>query len=112
VRGYFEGDEYGDSGWNGSVELRTPYWQTRVAGISRFVPAWLRADVFTDCGQGFLLEPGSASSSFSLWSAGFGFSANVNNHLDARLTVAWPLLTTPNTERGDAHAYLSIGGQF
>jgi hemolysin activation/secretion protein len=112
VRGYFEGDEYSDSGWNGSVEMRTPYWETPVAGLSKFVPAWLRASAFTDCGQGFLLEPGTSSSSFWLWSAGFGLSANVNNRLDARLTVAWPLLTTPNTERGDVHAYLSIGGQF
>jgi len=112
VRGYFEGDQYGDCGWNGSLELRTPYWETSVAGISRLVPAWLRASVFTDCGQGFLLEPSSTSASFRLWGAGFGLSANVNNRLDARLTVAWPLLSTPNTERGEARAYFSIGGQF
>jgi hemolysin activation/secretion protein len=112
VRGYYEGDQYGDCGWNGSLELRSPYLEARVADVSKFVPAWLRASVFTDCGQGFLLEPSAASSSFWLWSAGFGLSANVNNHLDARLTVAWPLLTTPNTERGDVRAYFSIGGQF
>ena len=112
VRGYFEGDQYGDCGWNGSVELRTPYWETRVANVSKFVPAWLRASVFTDCGQGFLLGPGTTSTSFWLWSAGFGLSANVNNRLDARVTVAWPLLTTPNTERGEMRAGLSIGGQF
>ena len=112
VRGYFEGDEYGDCGWNGSLELRTPYLETRAADVSKFVPAWLRASVFTDCGQGFLLEPSTTSSRFWLWSAGFGLSANVNNRLDARLTVAWPLNTTPNTERGDVRAYFSIGGQF
>ena len=94
------------------MELRSPYFQAQVAGISKFVPAWLRASVFTDCGQGFLLEPSTTSSSFWLWSAGFGLSANVNNHLDARLTVAWPLNTTPNTKRGDMRVNFSIGGQF
>jgi len=112
VRGYYEGDQYGDCGWNGSLELRTPYLETRVADVSKFVPAWLRASVFTDCGQGFLLEPSTTSSTFWLWSAGLGLSANINNRLDARLTVAWPLNTTPNTERGDVRAYFSIGGQF
>ena len=51
VRGYYEGDQYGDCGWSGSLELRSPYFEAQVAGISRFVPAWLRASVFTDCGQ-------------------------------------------------------------
>jgi hemolysin activation/secretion protein len=113
VRGYYEGDEYGDCGWNGSVELRTPYWETRVANVSKFVPAWLRASVFTDCGESLLLEPASgAGPNLWLWGAGFGLSANVNNHVDARLTIAWPLLSTPNTERGEARANFSIGGQF
>jgi hemolysin activation/secretion protein len=92
--------------------LRSPYFQAQVAGISKFVPAWLRASVFTDCGQGFLLEPSSTSSTFWLWSAGFGLSANINNHVEARLTVAWPLLSTPNTVQGETRASFSIGGQF
>jgi len=113
VRGYYEGDQYGDCGWNGSLELRTSYWETRVASVSKSVPAWLRASVFTDCGESLLLEPANgADPNRWLWGAGFGLSANVNNHVEARLTVAWPLLTTPNTERGEARANLSIGGQF
>jgi len=113
VRGYYEGDQYGDCGWNGSVELRTPYWETRVANVSRSVPAWLRASVFTDCGESLLLEPANgANPNRWLWGAGFGLSANVNNHVEARLTIAWPLLSTPNTERDEARANFSIGGQF
>jgi len=113
VRGYYEGDEYGDCGWTGSAEVRSPYFQTQVAGLSRPVPAWLRASIFTDVGQRFLLEPsGGADSSLWLWGAGFGLSANIDNHWDARLSIAWPLLPTPNTAREDLRANVSIGGQF
>jgi hemolysin activation/secretion protein len=112
VRGYYEGDAYGDSGWNGTVELRSPYFGPRVATLSGTVPAWLRASVFTDVGQGFLLEPASTDESFWLWGAGFGLSANVNNHLEARVCVAWPLISTPYTERGTPRVNFSIGGQF
>lgn len=112
VRGYYEGDEYGDCGWSGSLELRSPYFQTQVAGISRSFPTWLRASVFTDGGQRFLLEPNSAAATASLWSTGLGLSANINNHLDARLVIAWPLLTSANTLSGTTHAYFTIGGQF
>jgi hemolysin activation/secretion protein len=112
VRGYYEGDRYGDCGWTGSVELRTPYLETHVMTLARFVPAWLRASVFTDCGQGILLESSAADSSLWLWGAGFGLSANLDNHLDARMSLAWPFCSTPNTVREDLRANFSIGGQF
>jgi hemolysin activation/secretion protein len=113
VRGYYEGDQYGDCGWTGSLELRSPYFQAQVAGISKFVPAWLRASVFTDFGQSILLEPANGANPGTwLWGAGFGLSANINNHVEARLTVAWPLLSTPNTMQGETRASFSIGGQF
>jgi hemolysin activation/secretion protein len=113
VRGYYQGDQYGDCGWSGSLELRSPYLETQVAEIARFVPAWLRASVFTDGGQRILLESTSGTDPVLwLWGAGFGLSANVNNHLDARVGVAWPFCSTPNTTRDDLHAYFSIGGQF
>jgi hemolysin activation/secretion protein len=113
VRGYYEGDQYGDCGWCGSVELRSPYLTAPVAALSGSVPGWLRASVFTDCGQRLLLEPMAGADS-SLWmlGAGFGITANINNHLDARVSLAWPFFSTPNTPRDDPHAYFSIGGQF
>jgi hemolysin activation/secretion protein len=44
---------------------------------------------------------------------GFGISANINNRLDARLTVGWALLDSPNTTaNGTPRACFSIGGQF
>jgi hemolysin activation/secretion protein len=113
VRGYFEGDEYGDAGWFGSLEVRTPYNQTRVASINDFVPAWARASVFVDSGQSFLLNaPAGASGARTLLGTGFGVSGNINNHIDVRLTVAWPLLNSVNTQAPNTHVYFTIGGQF
>lgn len=113
VRGYFEGDEYGDAGWFTSAELRTPFINTRVPGWSGFVPTWVRASVFMDYGQRFLLEtPTGVESQQSLWGVGFGLSANINNHFDTKFTLAWPLIDTFNTPDGVPRAYFSIGGQF
>ena len=111
VRGYYEGDQYGDAGWSGSFELRSPYWKTHVAGISRSIPAWLRASVFTDCGQSFLMDS-SSKSSVTLWGTGFSFSANINNYFDARLIVGWPLIESSNTRQYEPRVSFTIGGQF
>lgn len=113
VRGYFEGDDYGDAGWFGSAELRTPYFKTQVASVHDFVPTWLRASVFVDYGQRYLLEaPVGSSCSRSLLGTGFGLSANVNNHVEAKLAVGWALFDSANTRAGDARVYFTIGGQF
>jgi hemolysin activation/secretion protein len=113
VRGYFEGDEYGDAGWFASAELRTPFLTARLPAWSESVPAWFRGSVFVDSGQRFLLEdvPGLDPSQF-LWGAGFGLSANINNHVDTRIVVGWPLADSANTRAGDPRVYFSLGGQF
>lgn len=113
VRGYYEGDQYGDSGWSGSVELRSPYYSLDVAGLSRQVPAWLRAFAFTDWGQRGCMETYDYGNS-TVWlvSVGCGVSANVNNRLETRVVVAFPLQETDNTPEGDPRACFTIGGQF
>jgi len=113
VRGYYEGDEYGDAGWFGNFEARTPYFKTRAGSIDGFVPVWLRATAFVDYGQRFLFKssPGTRQE-LSLFGTGFGLQANVNNHFDARITVGVPLLKSDNTRADDPHVYFSIGGQF
>ncbi len=113
VRGYFEGDVFGDAGWFTSAELRTPYINARVPIGTETAPVWVRASVFMDYGQGHHLETtASGDGSISLWGAGFGVSANLDNRLDLRLTLGWPLLDSPNRKAGDPRAYLSLGGQF
>lgn len=113
IRGYYEGEDYGDSGWSGSLEIRTPYVERRVASLTDFVPAWLRASVFADYGQRYLLDAAQGQSSErSLLGAGLALLANINNHVDAKVTVAWPLLKTANTPGGATQVIFSLGGQF
>ncbi len=113
VRGYFEGDEYGDSGWFGSIELRTPFIAGDVPIWSGQVPTWLRGSVFMDVGQRFYLDGATVPETRrTLWGAGFSLSANVNNRVDAKLTLAWPLADSNNTEAGRPRANFSIGAQF
>ena len=113
VRGYYEGEEYGDAGWNGSVELRTPFLATAVPYWSGDTPAWLRAVVFVDGGQRFPMGNSAAGNPFpSLLGTGFGVSANLNNHFDLRIAVGWPLLDSANTRAGEPRAHFAVGGQF
>jgi len=113
VRGYYEGDEYGDSGWFGSVELRTPFLTTEVAVVGGFTPVWLRGSIFVDGGQAFLLDGAATSqATVSLAGVGFALSANINNRMDARITVGVPLRNSANTEVGNPRVYFSLGGQF
>jgi len=113
VRGYYEGDEYGDAGWAGSLEVRTPYLTPQAPIWSGMAPAWLRGLAFIDGGQRFLLDEKSTSQpQRSLLGLGFGLSANVNNRVDMRLTLGWPLLESANTRSTAPRAYFSLGGQF
>lgn len=113
VRGYYEGDEYGDTGWSGSLELRTPFLATQVPLWTDSALTWLRGSVFVDGAQRFPLDTSPGHDPYrSLLGAGFGVSANINNHFDVRLAVGWPLLTSANSFAGDPRAHFSVGGQF
>ncbi|HRI11957.1 MAG TPA: POTRA domain-containing protein [Verrucomicrobiota bacterium] len=113
VRGYYDGDEYGDAGWFASVELRTPFLMEPVSIGNAEVPVWLRASVFMDVGQRFLYEaPDFVDAYNTLWGTGFGVSANINNRVDVRITVGWPLLDSVNSTAGTARTYFTLGGQF
>ena len=113
VRGYFEGDQYGDAGWFGSLEVRTPFLLSRVPTGSDWAPVWLRASAFIDAGQRLLMDEHAASEPLlTLLGTGFGLSANINNRVDLRIVVGWPLFETRNSPAGESHAYFSLGGQF
>ena len=122
VRGYREGEVYGDSGWRGLLDLRAPafnigYFPTSTGEI----PALLRCSIFTDYGQVYFLDR-AGQLPVSEWGAGLGFFLTAGEHFDARLTLAWALLgATPKsgstsvatqTIAGNAQAYFSVGYQF
>lgn len=112
VRGYPEGAAYGDTGWRLTIEPRTP--QVNIGMVDGDLPFWVRASTFVDYGEAYRLgaTPGSNVESVQMLGVGSGVTANIGNHLDARLTVAWPLLTTPTTTAGSIIVYFAIGAQF
>ena len=124
VRGYREGEVYGDSGWRALFDLRAPavnvgYFPTATGEV----PALLRCSVFTDYGEVYFLDrPGQPP--VNAWGAGLGFFLTAGEHFDARLTIAWALLgptatasspagtISTKTPAGNASAYFSVGYQF
>jgi hemolysin activation/secretion protein len=115
VRGYTDGEFYGDTGWRVSIEPQTPLISIGMVGYEGHEePCWLRSSVFMDYGEAYLFEPpaGGASDRARFWGVGWNLAANIGSHLDARLTVACPLLATTTTSAGDVHVYFGVGAQF
>jgi hemolysin activation/secretion protein/AraC-like DNA-binding protein len=114
VRGYTDGEAYGDEGWRVSVEPQLPPLDIGMFGNEGSEePCWLRGSVFMDYGETYLLDPqpgGNDRQKF--WGVGWGVTANIGNHLDGRLTMAFPLTATPQTSVGSIHIYFGVGVQF
>jgi hemolysin activation/secretion protein/AraC-like DNA-binding protein len=112
VRGYIDGEVNGDTGWRMSIEPQTPL--VNIGMVDGDTPFWVRSSVFVDYGEIYLLDRSSESTSDRMKFCGVGCSltANIGNHLDARLTIAFPLITTTLTEAGNVHVYFGVGAQF
>ena len=116
VRGYSEGEVYGDTGWRLTLEPRTP--QVNIGMVDGDIPFWVRGLAFVDYGQVYRLDasPGSTANEVSLLGVGGGVTANIGSHLDARLTLAWPLLTDTaspaGASAGSLIVYFGLGAQF
>lgn len=111
VRGYLDGQAYGDSGWRVLVEPRTPL--IKLGMVDNTVPFWLRASVFMDYGTLYYADRDAAgTSSRDFWGAGFGATATIGDHLDGRLSVGWPLLDAAGRKAGEPRFYFGLGIQF
>jgi hemolysin activation/secretion protein len=113
VRGYQEGDSYGDIGWKTTLDLRAPPITMGEFPITdkRSVPGIGRASVFMDYGEVKLLD-NSTAPTIQQWGTGLGFLLNATEHFDARISVAWALRSTPVAAAGSIQAYFSMGVQF
>jgi hemolysin activation/secretion protein len=124
VRGYQEGEAYGDTGWRTQFDLRAPpinvgYFPTAQGDV----PANLRISWFMDYGQVYLLDrPEIVGHELNEWGTGIGFYLTAGEHFDARLTLGWalekassssnPTQTSVTTSVGECQAYFSVGCQF
>jgi hemolysin activation/secretion protein/AraC-like DNA-binding protein len=127
VRGYQDGQAYGDSGWRFSIEPQTPLMKIGMVGNEGHEePCWVRASVFLDYGQVYLLKGAytveehlypqfnryaAHTTQLNFCGTGFGFTANIGSHMDGRVTVAWPLISHAG-ESDSVHVYFGIGAQF
>jgi hemolysin activation/secretion protein len=111
VRGYQEGEEYGDSGWRTSLELRAPAFRDMPAPDGWPRMDW-RASAFIDYGERYLIDPQGRQGGVPMLGSGASLYVTVGEHFDARLTLAIALLDTPRTKAGEGIAYFSVGAQF
>jgi hemolysin activation/secretion protein/AraC-like DNA-binding protein len=114
VRGYADGEAYGDEGWRVTIEPELPPMNIGMFGNEGDEgPCWLRASVFMDYGEIYLLDPqpgGNGRQKF--WGAGWSLTASIGSHLDGRIAMGWPLTATAQTRAGDFHVYFAVGAQF
>src|SRR6202012_4057428 len=82
VRGYREGEVFGDTGWHVSLEEQTP---SVVGGMAYGnTPLTPRGLIYTDYGETYLLDPLGRSPHTELYSVGFGGMASIGSHWQAR----------------------------
>lgn len=129
VRGYREGEVFGDVGWRANLELKTPPHIVGVAygsklGNGTFI---IRGSAFMDYARVMLLDdeplpppqPGLPSPGFSrgpprqdLWSAGVGVVGSVGPHWQSRFLFAVPFDGTSTTPQFQPYFGFALTGQF
>ena len=110
VRGYAEGEVFGDQGWRVDADLKTP---PHVVGIAFGKQALtVRGSIFTDYSEVYLLTDGGSDIRIPLWSAGIGCVASVGAHWESRLLLAMPFERTTTTVPFQPKFNFSLTAQF
>jgi hemolysin activation/secretion protein len=110
VRGYHEGEIFGDDGWRLTTEQKTPYYV--VGTVYPNHPLTVRGSVFMDYGEGYLLDPGDRKGRTQLWGVGFGGVASIGPTWEARFLFSWPLLSAGTTVAGQPRFDFGLSAQF
>ncbi|HEY1789092.1 MAG TPA: POTRA domain-containing protein, partial [Verrucomicrobiae bacterium] len=111
VRGYHEGEVFGDTGWHATLEEDTP---PHVVGIVYDgQPLTIRGSIYMDRATAYLLDspPGSAGST-RLWGTGFGFTASIGAHWSSQFLFSLPLTSTGITTRYVPYFNFALTAQF
>ena len=111
VRGYRDGQIYGDSGWRGTIEPRTPLINCGLVDGTETMYA--RLSVFMDYGQVYYANPfpGQAAH-YNLWGTGVGLNVTIGSHIDMRFTWGIALEDVPGWSAGKSRASFGLGGTF
>jgi Hemolysin activation/secretion protein len=110
VRGYREGELFGDSGWRIMAEQKTP---PLVVGLAYpNAPLTVRGSLFMDYGQTFFLDAGPRKSPQALWGTGFGVAASIGPNWELRFLFGWPLISTLTTRANQPRFDFALSAQF
>jgi hemolysin activation/secretion protein len=121
IRGYHEGEVFGDKGWQVTLEQKTP---AHIAGYANGgTPLTIRGSIYVGYGQAYLIDPlvsrGStgqivfeAKNPESLFGTGIGGAATFGDHWEAKFLWSYPLLNAGTTEAYKPHFNFSLSAQF
>jgi hemolysin activation/secretion protein len=113
VRGYHEGEVYGDNGWRVTSELKLPSYRIGYAGEGTSKPLMVRASFFMDYADTYReYHPDGLPAASPLWGTGLAGAASLGSHFNALLSFAWPLISTPYSEAYHVRIAFSISAQF
>jgi hemolysin activation/secretion protein len=110
VRGYREGEVFGDTGWHLSLEQQTPPHTVGIAYGN--TPLVVRGSVYMDYAQTYLLDPQGRPGEVSLWGTGFGFVTSMGPHWETRFLFSVPLLKTTTTTSYQPFFNFALTAQF
>jgi len=111
VRGYKDGQIYGDSGWRMLFEPRSPLINCGMEDGTE--PMYARLSVFTDYGQAFYAGPGPGGlQRIDLWGAGVGLNVTIGSHFDMRVSWGIALTDVPGWSANKSRASFALGYQF
>ena len=110
VRGYHEGEVFGDTGWHMSLEQKTP---PHIVGmVHGSQPLTVRGSVYMDYAEAYLLDPQGRPNDVALWGAGLGLTASVGPHWDAQFLFSVPLISAGATSGDQFNFNFSLMAQF
>jgi hemolysin activation/secretion protein len=112
VRGYHEGEVFGDSGWRVTSELKLPPYRVGYAGQGTGRPLIVRASFFMDYADTYLSDPGGRKGETPLWGTGIAGAASLGSHFNGMLSFGLPLQNTPTTEAYHLRIAFSLSAQF
>jgi hemolysin activation/secretion protein len=110
VRGYHEGEVFGDTGWHLSLEQDTPPYT--VGMIRDDTPLTVHSLMYMDYARVYLIDPQGRQGSTPLWGTGFGLAASAGSHWQAQFLFSWPLLSAGTTSAYQPFFNFALTAQF
>jgi hemolysin activation/secretion protein len=110
VRGYHEGDVFGDNGWHVSLDQKTP--PALIGMVDGSLPLVVSGTVYMDYARSILIDPRGRPAGTSLWGTGFGAVASIGSHWESRFLFSLPLLDSPDESKYHPFFNFSLTAQF